>query len=127
MDLVEHRLAENAEEAIVGRGGGNGNAFYQPFDGLMELKVVMTFCNLCFCLFHFFFFSLFSLLTVRVQSRLCNYLIINDFKLATCFVRRFSSPIVCSLLRRGISLSGGSAAAPAVLRQQNCAVLINYN
>lgn len=42
LDLVEHWLAENAEEAIVGRGGSNGNAFYQPFDGLMELKVAVA-------------------------------------------------------------------------------------
>lgn len=66
LDLVKNWFAENAEEAIVGGAGSNGIAFYQPFDGLMELKVVMTFCNLCFCLFHFFFFSLFSLLTGKL-------------------------------------------------------------
>ncbi|KAL9438681.1 hypothetical protein AB3S75_024367 [Citrus x aurantiifolia] len=42
LDLVKNWLAENAEEAIVGGAGSNGIAFYQPFDGLMELKVAVA-------------------------------------------------------------------------------------
>ncbi|KAH9777526.1 putative aminotransferase ACS10 [Citrus sinensis] len=42
LDLVKNWFAENAEEAIVGGAGSNGIAFYQPFDGLMELKVAVA-------------------------------------------------------------------------------------
>ncbi|KAH9721566.1 putative aminotransferase ACS10 [Citrus sinensis] len=47
LDLVKNWLAENAEEAIVGGAGSNGIAFYQPFDGLMELKVLTVLSSPC--------------------------------------------------------------------------------
>lgn len=47
LDLVRDWLAENARDSIIGGGGSGGGelsisgiATYQPFDGLMELKVV---------------------------------------------------------------------------------------
>lgn len=51
MDLVQDWLVENAREAILGGGGSgselsiSGIASYQPFDGLMDLKMVCS--NYC--------------------------------------------------------------------------------
>ncbi|MBA0763849.1 hypothetical protein Gotri_013249 [Gossypium trilobum] len=47
LDLVKDWLAENAREAILGNGKElsiSGIAPYQPFDGLMEFKVVTSRC-----------------------------------------------------------------------------------
>lgn len=88
LDLLRDWLAENLKDlALDGEEGNlsiNGLAPYQPFDGLMELKMVSKrpgFCSLCFTwvlaflfllmfvcklclimlLFHSFFLSFFSL------------------------------------------------------------------
>lgn len=63
MDLVKEWLVENAKEAILGGGGGEGEelsisgiATYQPSHGLTQLKVVILFTSLCInetCLGHF--------------------------------------------------------------------------
>lgn len=44
LDLIEKWMANNLRDSVVGTDGGDlnihGIATYQPFDGLMELKVV---------------------------------------------------------------------------------------
>ncbi|CAK7337110.1 unnamed protein product [Dovyalis caffra] len=51
-DLIEKWMVENLTEAMVGRDGDdlsiNGIATYQPFDGLMELKVLFVILFTCF-------------------------------------------------------------------------------
>ncbi|CDP16331.1 unnamed protein product [Coffea canephora] len=43
LDLVQEWLAENAKESILGQDMSiSGIATYQPFDGLMELKVAVV-------------------------------------------------------------------------------------
>ncbi|KAG2711151.1 hypothetical protein I3760_04G063700 [Carya illinoinensis] len=45
-DLIEKWFSENAKDSVIGSDGGDlsisGIAAYQPFDGLMELKVAMA-------------------------------------------------------------------------------------
>ncbi|CAN1180550.1 Probable aminotransferase ACS12 [Linum perenne] len=47
LDLIENWMKENVTDALMGGGNGgelsiNGIAAYQPFDGLMQLKVAMS-------------------------------------------------------------------------------------
>lgn len=45
LDLIENWISENLTDSIMGTDGGrlsiSGIATYQPFDGMMELKVVI--------------------------------------------------------------------------------------
>ena len=65
LDLVKDWLAENGKEAILGNGKEqsiSGIATYQPFDGLMEFKVVTIVKK--FQLFYCFVFILVLSLSV---------------------------------------------------------------
>lgn len=45
LDLIEKWVLENAKDAIIGEGAGlniSGMGTYQPFDGLLELKVLVA-------------------------------------------------------------------------------------
>lgn len=70
LDLVKDWLAENAREAILGNGKElsiSGIAPYQPFDGLMEFKVVNIVIILFLLIYCLVFVSMLSLSVLSVK------------------------------------------------------------